>query len=98
MTPGGIDADGAQIAGEIKDFDPGTHIDKKSVRRLDKAIKYLLVAGKKVASPPPPSPPPPPLPALEPQASSWQRATQARGRLVLPSRRRRAPLCGQCSG
>mmetsp|Transcript_7932 Transcript_7932/g.23402 ORF Transcript_7932/g.23402 Transcript_7932/m.23402 type:complete len:485 (+) Transcript_7932:240-1694(+) len=36
-----------QIAGEIRDFDPGTFIDKKSVRRLDKAIKYLLVAGKK---------------------------------------------------
>lgn len=37
-----------QIAGEIRDFDPGVHIDKKSVRRLDKAIKYLMVAGKKV--------------------------------------------------
>lgn len=45
----GFDTEGysTQIAGEIRDFDPGVHIDKKSVRRLDKAIKYLMVAGKK---------------------------------------------------
>lgn len=38
-----------QIAGEIKDFDPGDLVDKKSARRLDLVIKYILVAGKKVA-------------------------------------------------
>ena len=38
-----------QIAGEIKDFDPGELVDKKSARRLDLVIKYILVAGKKVA-------------------------------------------------
>lgn len=37
-----------QIAGEIKDFDPGDLVDKKSARRLDLVIKYILVAGKKV--------------------------------------------------
>lgn len=39
-----------QIAGEIKDFDPGEFVDKKSARRLDLVIKYLLVAGKKASS------------------------------------------------
>ena len=39
-----------QIAGEIKDFDPGELVDKKSARRLDLVIKYILVAGKKVSS------------------------------------------------
>ena len=36
-----------QIAGEIEGFDPGDLIDKKQARRIDKAIAYAMVAGKK---------------------------------------------------
>lgn len=37
-----------RFAGEIKSFDSEGLIAKKMERRLDKAIKYTLVAGKKV--------------------------------------------------
>lgn len=36
-----------QIAGEIKDFDPGQYVSKKMARRLDRSIMFSLVAGKK---------------------------------------------------
>lgn len=36
-----------RIAGEVKDFDPGTYIDKKQARRVDRCIAFTLVAGKK---------------------------------------------------
>lgn len=36
-----------KIAGEIKDFDSGTYIDKKQAKRVDKFIAYSIVAGKK---------------------------------------------------
>ncbi len=42
-----VDGYVTQIAGEIKDFDPGDYIDKKSARRIDDYIGYILVAGKK---------------------------------------------------
>jgi len=35
-----------RFAGEIKDFDAGGYISKKMERRLDKYIKYILVAAK----------------------------------------------------
>jgi 3-oxoacyl-(acyl-carrier-protein) synthase len=36
-----------RIAGEVKDFDHGDLITKKMARRLDRSIKFSLVAGKK---------------------------------------------------
>jgi 3-oxoacyl-(acyl-carrier-protein) synthase len=36
-----------QIAGEVKDFDPGQLVSKKMARRLDRSIMFSLVAGKK---------------------------------------------------
>lgn len=36
-----------RIAAEISHFDPGHYIDKKQARRIDPAIAYTLVAGKK---------------------------------------------------
>lgn len=36
-----------RFAGLIRDFDAGDYIDKKQVRRVDKAIAYSMVAGKK---------------------------------------------------
>lgn len=36
-----------RIAAEIAHFDPGHYIDKKQARRIDPAIAYTLVAGKK---------------------------------------------------
>ncbi len=36
-----------QIAGSIKNFDPGIYMDKKQARRVDKSIAYTMVAGKK---------------------------------------------------
>jgi 3-oxoacyl-[acyl-carrier-protein] synthase II len=36
-----------RFAGEIKNFDPGEYIDKKTARRADKVINYAIVAGKK---------------------------------------------------
>ncbi len=36
-----------QFAGEIKEFDAGTYIEKKQARRIDRCIAYAMVAGKK---------------------------------------------------
>ena len=36
-----------KFAGVINDFDPGEYMDKKQARRVDKAIAYTMVAGKK---------------------------------------------------
>jgi 3-oxoacyl-[acyl-carrier-protein] synthase II len=36
-----------QIAGAVKDFEPGDYIEKKQARRIDDSIAYTLVAGKK---------------------------------------------------
>lgn len=36
-----------RFAGEIKNFDPGDYIDKKTARRVDKFIAYGIVAGRK---------------------------------------------------
>lgn len=36
-----------RIAAPIHDFDPGEYMDKKNGRRVDKAISYAVVAGKK---------------------------------------------------
>ena len=36
-----------QIAGFIKDFDPGEYMQKKQARRADPFIRYAMVAGKK---------------------------------------------------
>lgn len=36
-----------QIAGSVKDFDPGEYIDKKQARRVDRYISFAIVAGKK---------------------------------------------------
>ena len=36
-----------RIAAQISDFDPGDYLDKKQARRVDKAISYAVVAGKK---------------------------------------------------
>jgi 3-oxoacyl-[acyl-carrier-protein] synthase II len=36
-----------RIAGIIRNFDPGEHLDKKQARRVDKYIAYTAVAGKK---------------------------------------------------
>lgn len=36
-----------RFAGLIRDFDAGDYIDKKQARRVDKAIAYSIVAGKK---------------------------------------------------
>jgi 3-oxoacyl-[acyl-carrier-protein] synthase II len=35
------------FAGAITDFDPGDYIDKKQARRIDRAIAFAIVAGKK---------------------------------------------------
>jgi 3-oxoacyl-[acyl-carrier-protein] synthase II len=44
-----FDASGwsTQIAGEVKDFDPGTLVAKKMARRLDRSIMFTIVAGKR---------------------------------------------------
>lgn len=36
-----------RFAAGIKEFDPGEYIDKKQARRVDRAIAYAMVAGKK---------------------------------------------------
>lgn len=36
-----------RFAGVIRNFDPGTYIDKKQARRVDPFIRYAMVAGKK---------------------------------------------------
>ena len=36
-----------QIAGEVRDFDPGDLVAKKLVKRLDRCIAFTMVAGKK---------------------------------------------------
>ncbi len=36
-----------RFAGVIRNFDPGTYIDKKQARRIDPFIRYTMVAGKK---------------------------------------------------
>lgn len=36
-----------RFGGVIHDFDPGTYIDKKQARRIDKFIAYAMVAAKK---------------------------------------------------
>jgi beta-ketoacyl-acyl-carrier-protein synthase II len=36
----------AQIAGEVKDFDPGQYMDKKEARRLVKFIQYAIAAAQ----------------------------------------------------
>jgi 3-oxoacyl-[acyl-carrier-protein] synthase II len=36
-----------RIAAEVKDFDPGSYIDKKQARRIDRCIAFALVAGKR---------------------------------------------------
>ena len=37
-----------RFAGEIKELDIGSYINKKNARRLDDTIKYILVSGKQV--------------------------------------------------
>ena len=37
---------GAQIAGEVKDFDPSGVIDRKEMRRMDRYIQFGLVAAR----------------------------------------------------
>jgi 3-oxoacyl-[acyl-carrier-protein] synthase II len=34
------------FAGEVRDFDPGLHMDRKEARRLDPCIQYALVAAR----------------------------------------------------
>ena len=36
-----------KIAAEVKDFDAGDYIDKKQARRVDRAISFAMVSGKK---------------------------------------------------
>ncbi len=36
-----------RFAGVIRNFDPGTYIDKKQARRVDPFIRYAMVSGKK---------------------------------------------------
>lgn len=36
----------AQIAGEVKDYDPLTYFDKKEVRKYDPYIQFALIAGE----------------------------------------------------
>ncbi len=36
-----------RFAGCVKDFDPGDYIEKKQARRVDRAIAFAMVAGKK---------------------------------------------------
>lgn len=36
-----------RIAAEVKDFDAGDYIDKKQARRVDRAIAFAMVSGKK---------------------------------------------------
>ncbi len=36
-----------RFAGVIREFDPGSYIDKKQARRVDPFIRYSMVAGKK---------------------------------------------------
>src|SRR5580692_7448110 len=38
-----------RFAAPITEFDPGTYIEKKQARRVDKYIAYTIVAGKKAA-------------------------------------------------
>lgn len=35
-----------KIAGEVKDFDPADHFDKREIRRLDPFSQFFLVAGR----------------------------------------------------
>ncbi|MBQ1335321.1 MAG: beta-ketoacyl-ACP synthase II [Selenomonadaceae bacterium] len=43
-----FDADGfdAQIAGEVKDFDPTAYIDKKESKRMDRCTQFAVAAAK----------------------------------------------------
>ena len=36
----------AQIAGEVKDFDPGEYIDKKEAKRMDRYTQFAVAAAK----------------------------------------------------
>ena len=36
----------SQIAGEIKNFDPSSFLDKKSIRHMDRFVQYAIVATK----------------------------------------------------
>ena len=37
---------GAQIAGEVKDFDPAAFIDKKEAKRMDRYAQFAVAAAK----------------------------------------------------
>jgi 3-oxoacyl-[acyl-carrier-protein] synthase II len=43
FDPAGYDA---QIAGEVKDFDPTSYIEKKDIKKMDAFIQYAVAAGQ----------------------------------------------------